>query len=439
MITEKSVKTMAVVLALTFLGVVPAARGAQQAQQAQQPSYTMPEYNGFRNCQDEKDPQMAVRCLDGFVTQFPNSTLLQYVYQLYYQKYYDLKNYAKTLENADKLVALGDKADLSMRLTAVRARIQVFPLAFDAKGDTAAQYTKERDAAQSGIKLVQQAKNAPGSTVTDEQYKTALAPYYAAAGLASYQLKDNAAAVEFFKSALANNPNDALSQYRMGVAYLAMTPAQSLDGFWALARSIQLKIPDAQKVKDYLRAQVLHYEQPQCETVVDAQVNELLQLAAGATERPASFSIPSTADLQKIQQASTIVTMLTDLQAGGDKAKMTWLALCGAEFPEVVGKIIDVNSAANAVVFHVFTDADQNKMQEATTANMEVKVPGQPEASRLAKDDPIRFSGTVASYDAQPFMLHWDQGKVDPSIIPAEKGAPARRPARKPAAKSPGQ
>ena len=437
--TEKSVKTMAVVLALTFLGAAPAARSAQQAQQTQQPSYTMPEYNGFRNCQDEKDPQMAVRCLDGFVAQFPNSTLLQYVYQLYYQKYYDLKNYAKTLDNADKLVALGDKADLSMRLTAVRARIQVFPLAFDAKGDTAAQYTKERDAAQAGIKLVQQAKNAPGSTVTDEQYKTALAPYYAAAGLASYQLKDNAAAVEFFKSALANNPNDGLSEYRMGVAYLAMNPAQSLDGFWALARSIQLKIPDAQKVKDYLRAQVLHYEQPQCETVVDAQVNELLQLAAGATERPASFSIPTTNDLQKIQQASTIVTMLSDLQAGGDKAKMTWLALCGAEFPEVVGKIIDVSSADNAVVFHVFTDADQNKMQEATTANMEVKVPGQPEAARLAKDDPIRFSGTVASYDAQPFMLHWDQGKVDPTIIPVEKGTPARRPARKPAAKSPGQ
>jgi len=434
--TDKSVKAMGVVLALVVLGAVPAARGAQQAQQ---PSYTMPEYNGFRNCQDEKDPQMAVRCLDGFVAQFPNSTLLQYVYQLYYQKYYDLKNYAKTLENADKLVALGDKADLSMRLTAVRARIQVFPLAFDAKGDTAAQYTKERDAAQAGIKLVQQAKNAPGSTVTDEQYKTALAPYYAAAGLASYQLKDNAAAVEFFKSALANNPNDGLSEYRMGVAYLAMNPAQSLDGFWALARSIQLKIPDAQKVKDYLRAQVLHYEQPQCETVVDAQVNELLQLAAGATERPASFSIPTTNDLQKIQQASTIVTMLSDLQAGGDKAKMTWLALCGAEFPEVVGKIIDVSNADNAVVFHVFTDADQNKMQEATTANMEVKVPGQPDAARLAKDDPIRFSGTVASYDAQPFMLHWDQGKVDPTIIPAEKGTPARRPARKPAAKSPGQ
>jgi tetratricopeptide (TPR) repeat protein len=432
-IKENTVKGIAVVAALFILAAVPVSRGAQaqQAQQSQQPQYTMPEYNGFRNCQDEKDPQIAVKCLDGFVAQFPNSTLLMYVYQLYYQDYYQLKNYAKTLEYADKLAAL-EKADLGMRVTAVQARIQVFPATPDPKD-----WAKERDAAQLGIKLVQQYKSLPDSKVTDEQYKKSMAPFYAAAGLASYQLKDYAAAVEFFKSALANNPTDAASQYRMGLAYLAMNPPQALDGFWAVARSIQLKIPDSPKVKDYLRAQVLRYEQPQCETVVDAQVNELLQLSAGATERPASFSIPSAADLQKIAQASTIVTMLSDLQAGGDKAKMTWLALCGAEFPEVVGKIIDVSSADNAVVFHVFTDADENKMQDATSANMEVKVPGQPEAARLAKDDPIRFSGTVASYDAQPFMLHWDSGKVDASIIPAEKGA--KRPARKPAARNPGQ
>ncbi len=80
----------------------------------------------------------------------------------------------------------------------------------------------------------------------------ALATFYAAAGFASYQLKDYAAAVEFFKSALTNNPNDAVSQYRLGAAYLALNPPQSLDGFWALARSIQLKIPDSGKVKDYL-------------------------------------------------------------------------------------------------------------------------------------------------------------------------------------------
>jgi hypothetical protein len=53
-------------------------------------------------------------------------------------------------------------------------------------------------------------------------------------------------------------------------------------------------------------------------------------------------------------------------------------------------------------------------------------LPPQPDASRLQKDDPIQFSGTIVSYDPSPFLLHWDQVKVDPSIIP-EKGSTTKR------------
>jgi len=42
----------------------------------------------------------------------------------------------------------------------------------------------------------------------------------------------------------------------------------------------------------------------------------------------------------------------------------------------------------------------------------------QPDVVRLQKDDGIRFSGTLVSYDPSPFLLHWDQVKVDPSVIP---------------------
>jgi hypothetical protein len=63
-------------------------------------------------------------------------------------------------------------------------------------------------------------------------------------------------------------------------------------------------------------------------------------------------------------------------------------------------------------------------MEAATTANMDVKVEGQPEVSRLQKDDGVRFSGTLASFDTQPFLLHWEKAKVNPEDIPAEKAAP---------------
>ncbi len=177
-----------------------------------------------------------------------------------------------------------------------------------------------------------------------------------------------------FKAALANKPDDAVSAYRLGLAYLAMNPPQALDGFWALARAVNLKVPDSDKVKDYLRAKVLAYEQPGCDNQVDAQVGEMLQLAANSPERPATYMIPSADDLNKVRQSSNIITVISDLNGGGDKAKMTWLAICGAEFPEVVGKIIDEQKTDASIDFMVYTGATPEDMQAATMSNMDVKV-----------------------------------------------------------------
>jgi tetratricopeptide (TPR) repeat protein len=441
-----------IALVVAVVSLVPLSAwlaAAQGAQQAKAPSYTMPEYNQFTACQAEKDPTGKVKCMDGFVAQFPNSTLMQYVLEIYYQTYYQLKDYKKSIEYADKLVALGDKADLPRRVQAIQARVQLFPYAYNAQSpDLQDQLTKQRDASLQGAKLLEQYKAAPGSKLTDDQFKKYLAVFYAAAGYADLQLKDNSDAVQAFKSALDNEPNDAVSEYRLGLAYLALTPAQSLDGFWALARAVDLKVPDSDKVKDYLRRAMLAYEQPGCVPQVDPQLNNLLQLAANSAQRPATFTIPSADDLNKIRSASNIITVISTLSAGGDNATQTWLAVCGAEFPEVVGKIIDVNKSDNSADFMVFTGATSQEMQAATAPNMDVKVwtapppagtapaapangaaapppiTPQPDVLRLQKDDGITFSGTVVSYDPSPFLLHWDDVKVDPSIIP--KAAPAK-------------
>ncbi|HXX72012.1 MAG TPA: tetratricopeptide repeat protein [Candidatus Acidoferrum sp.] len=429
--------------------VAKAPLGAQQGQ----PSYTLPEYNAEQAAAAEKDPQAKIKLLDAFVAQYPNSTLMQYIYQFYYTAYYQVKNYNKAIEYADKLIALGDKADLPVRVQAIQARVQLFSLGFDSKApDAHDQLVKQRDAALLGVKLFPDLRKVPNSTVTDDQVKAGIAYLQAAAGAASIQLKDYPAAIEAFKGALAINPKDAVSSYRLGLAYLSSAPPQALDGFWALARAIALKVPDDAKIRDYLRSRILQYEQPGCDNQVDAQLSELLQLAANSPDRPASYTIPSHDELVKISQSSTIITVINDLSGGGDKAKMTWLAICGAEFPEVVGKIIDTQKADSAINFMVFTSDNADQMQAATTANMSVKVwtapppagsttgPGnavtpQPDVVRFQKDDPIRFSGALVSYDPAPFLLHWDQVKVDPTTIPPPAGAPKRAPAHKPAAK----
>jgi tetratricopeptide (TPR) repeat protein len=451
-ILRNYLKGIAIILAASsFILARPAPIAAQAPAAGQsQPTYTLPEYNSLQAAQAEKDSQSRIKLLDSFVAQYPNSTLMQYIYQMYYQTYYQLKNYTSAIDYADKLVALGDKADLALRVQAIQARVQLFGPAYPKP--TPDQLTKERDAAMMGVKLYPDLKKVPDSKVTDDQIKTGIAYLEQAAATASYQMKDYPAAIEGFKMALSTSPNDAVTNYHLGLSYLGLTPPQSLDGFWALARAINLKIPDAGKVKDYLRSRILAYEQPGCDTQVDAQLNEMLQLAANAPDRPATYTIPSHDDLTKISQASTIITVISDLSAGGDKAKMTWLAICGAEFPEVVGKVIESKKSDNAVDLMVFTSANSDEMQAATTANMDVKVwtaanpspaagttpvPPQPDVERFEKDDPVRFSGTVASYDPSPFLLHWDQVKVDPTTIP-EKAAPGAKhaPAHKPAPKN---
>jgi tetratricopeptide (TPR) repeat protein len=438
----KQLTTVAVALCLFSL---PAKAAQQAGQQAQgQPSYTLPEYNAEQAAATEKDPQTQIKLLDAFVAQYPNSTLMQYIYQYYYTAYYKLKNYQKAIEYADKLVALDDKAELSARVSAIQAHVQLFPLAYPHPDND--QLTKQRDLALEGVKLMPDLKKVPNARVTDEQINAGIAYLEAAAGQASLQLKDYPGAIEAFKAAIAVNAKDAVSYYRLGLAYVSASPAQYLDGFWALARAIDLKVPDDAKIKDYLRTRILQYEQPGCDSQVDAQLNELLQLAMNSPDRPASYTIPSHDDLAKISSSSTIISVINDLGAGGDKAKMTWLAICGAEFPEVVGKIVDIQKSANTIDFMVFTSDNADQMQNATTANMDVKVwitppppgattgPGntadvpQPDVARLQKDDPIRFAGALVSYDPSPFLLHWDQVKVDPSTIPPEKGA-ARHPA----------
>jgi tetratricopeptide (TPR) repeat protein len=438
-------------LVLFFLPARPAAASGLQQDQGKT-SYTIPEYNAFQAARAETNAQNRIKLLDDFVTKFPASTLMTYVDQLYVSTYTELKNYPKVLEYSDKMLAMGDKLDTGTRLQVLQTRVQVFPFAFNPKDPNVHdQLVKARDAAKEGADLLAKYPKPTDSKLTDDQFaeqkKPGIAFFDAAAGFADLQLKDFPAAVEAFKGATADNPKDAISYYREGLAYLGEAPPQSVDGFWALARAINLGVPDADKIKDYLRKAILVYEQPGCDNSVDAQLGELLTLAGASGDRPATYTIPAAADLQKIAASSTILTVLTDLGGGGDKAKQTWLAICGAQFPGVVGKIIEVKQGEGFVNFEVFTGADETEVQNATTANMDVKVwtaappastpnaaqeTAQPDVTRLAKDDGVRFSGAIVNYDPSPFLLHWDQVKVDPTTIPekAETGKHHKVPAK---------
>jgi tetratricopeptide (TPR) repeat protein len=434
MIRPCFVAKAAFVVALGILAV-PAHPAAAQDQSSQQPPYTIPEYNAYQAARSETNAQNRVKLLDDFVAKFPNSTLLPYIYQLYMSTYTELKDYPNVIKSADKLLSLPDgKVDAGTKLQALQSRVQAFQASFDPKAaDAHDQLTKERDAARQGAQALAAYPKPANSTMPDEEFakqkKPGIAFFDSAAGFADIQLKDYAAAITDYKAALDNAPTDGVSWYRLGVSYLEVQPPQTIDGFWAIARSINLKVPgmDDAKLKDYLKKSIMSYEQPNCDSIVDTQLAELLQLAGTSGDRPATYTIPSAADLQKAASGSTILTVITDLQAGGDKGKLTWIAICGAEFPQVGGKIFDVTPGTDSVEMHIYTGATAEDITNSTAANLDVKFVGQPEVSRFKKDDEIVFDGTLVGYDPTPFMLHFDKAKVDPKIIPAEGAAAGKK------------
>ena len=171
--------------------------------------------------------------------------------------------------------------------------------------------------------------------------------------------------------------------------------------------------------------------------MTDAELAELLQLAASSPERPDSYKLASADELTAARKDMTMKSVIADLKEGGDKAKVTWLAACGLEFPEVPGKVIEVVPAADGAQLKIAFVTSDAEFDAATTPNLDVKVAGQPDVAKVEKDSAIHFTGTLVSYDPDPaFMLHWDKAKVKEEDLP-KANSPAKKPVRRPAAKRP--
>jgi len=402
--------------------------------------YTMAEYNSYQACAAEKNPQAQVKCLDDFVAKYPNSALLVYIYPLYYNAYSQLKNWPKVIENADKLLAMGDKVEPPIRYQAYYAR--AFAYSNMGNGpEVQAQAPKACEAAKAGLKTLGELKKP--DTMSEEDFnkqkqQPAILFNYTLAQCSMIQ-KDYQTAIDSYKAVLEKNPDDAITSYKIGQAYMAMNPPQQMDAFWYFAKAASAKNANqtqATQVKTYLRKLIANYQGGNvCDNLVDAELNELLQLASTSAERPASYKLISTADLDAARKDMTIASVIADLKAGGDKAKITWLAACGLEFPDVPGKLIEVKPGSDAVQLKVAFVTSDAEFDAKTTPDMDVKVVGQPEASKLEKDNPVRFTGTLAAYDPEPnFMLHWDKAKVNAEDIPKEKekkGTTKKRPVTK--------
>jgi tetratricopeptide (TPR) repeat protein len=423
------------------LAQAPASQDAAAGQQ----KYTMAEYNAYQACAAEKNPQQQVKCLDDFVAKYPNSALLVYIYPLYYNAYSQLKNWPKVIEYADKLLALQDKVEPPIRYQAYYARAFAYSNMPPNSPEVQNQAPKACEAAKAGLKTLNELKKPDNMSEEDfnkQKQQPAILFNYTLAQCSMIQ-KDYQTAIDSYKAVLEKNPDDAITSYKIGQAYMAMNPPQQMDAFWYFAKAVTAKNANQQQatsVKSYLRKLIANYQGGNvCDNLIDAELNELLQLASTSAERPASYKLPSTTDLDAARKDMTIASVIADLKAGGDKAKITWLAACGLEFPDVPGKLIEVTPGSDAVQLKVAFVTSDAEFDAKKTPDMDVKVVGQPEAAKLEKDNPVRFTGTLAAYDPEPnFMLHWDKAKVNAEDIPKdkEKKSPTKK---RPVTKKPGR
>jgi len=421
------------------LGQAPAGQDAGAGKQ----QYTMAEYNAYQAAAAERNPAQQIKLLDDFVSKYPNSALLIYIYPLYYNSYSQLKNWPKVIEYSDKLLVLGEKAEAPIRYQAYYARAFAYSNLPPTSQDVKDQASKACEAAKAGLKTLGELKK-PDTMSEDDFNKQKQQP----AILFSYTLaqcsmiqKDYQTAIDSYKAVLEKNPDDAITSYKIGQAYMAMNPPQQMDAFWYFGKAVTAKNAlqtQSNQVKTYLRKLIANYQGGNvCDNLIDAELNELLQLAGTSAERPASYKLASSADLDAARKDMTIASVITDLKAGGDKGKITWLASCGLEFPDVPGKLIEITAGSDVQLKVAFVTSDA-EFDAKTTPDMDVKVVGQPEAAKLEKGNPVRFTGTLVAYDPDPnFMLHWDKAKVNAEDIPKEKEK--KSPTKKrPATKKPG-
>lgn len=433
--------SLAAAIVLSLFGIMSGALAQEAAGGGGQQKYTMAEYNSYQAAAAEKNPVAQLKLLDDFTAKYPNSNLLNYVYPLYYNNYGAQKNFPKTIEYCDKLLALGEKASAAERYQAYSVRAYAYNNISNPDADTA---RKAREAALAGVKSVDSVPKPDGvdEAKFTEDKKRSVIFFNGTAANAAMAAKDYAGAIQSYKAVLAATPEDLTANYSLGKAYMSTNPPQQLDGMWSFARAATSKSANEQQskqVKSYLRKVIVGYQGGAvCDSLTDAELSELLQLASTSVDRPASYKLYSNSDLEAGRKDMTIATVVTDLKAGGDKAKLTWTAACGLEFPDVPGKILDVAPGTDAVVIKTAFVTSDAEFEAATTPNMEAKIVGQPEAAKLEKNNPVRFTATLASYDPDPaFMIHWDKAKVNAEDLPkgkepAKKKAPVHRPAKKP-------
>jgi tetratricopeptide (TPR) repeat protein len=381
------------------------------------------EYNAYVAAVSGTDANAHISGLEAFLEHYPNSVMKNQALEILMVAYQQTNNVPKTIETANKLIAVDPCNERALALLAYLDRM----LAQGGDKNAAQELADGKKDGEQGLSCFDK--------VTDPEIKKNQPQmeqiFNSVVGVADLQGKDYPGAIKSLKPAADASPNDFSVVYPLALAYwpdpkTPTTPDNAMNAIWYAARASAIAPPQAQaQIEKYARSLYVRYHGGD-----DGWPDVLAKAKAGGAP-PADLSTlikpaPTPAEQAKAMIAQTspdkmdFATWEFVLQNGSPEDQATvWNA--------IKGKAVQMNGTVISTTpqqFMIAGSSDDIDAKKADiTLNFEDKVP-----VRLVPKDgaSFDFQGEPSSYTSNPFMMVMDKGQLI-------RTAPAHKPTHKPA------
>jgi tetratricopeptide (TPR) repeat protein len=414
---------LAVVLGVSLGAGAQTAQPAQgqsaapaQGSQSQAPVIKDPaEYNAYVAAVQQTDANAKISGLEAFITQYPNSVMKTQALEILMGAYQQTNNVPKTMETANKLIAVDPCNERALALLAYFDRM----LAQGGDKNAAQELVDGKKDGEQGLSCFDK--------VTDPEIKKnqpqMTSIFNSAIGVADLQDKDYADAIKYLKPSVDANPNDFAVVYPLALAYLSQNPPDYQNGIWFAARAAAVAPPAAEpQIEKYAKSQYAKFhagEDGWSDVFAAAKANSA-QVPIKPAPTPAEQAHNMIA--QTSPDKMDFATWEFVLTNGSPEDQATvWNAIKGKAV-QMVGTVISTTPTQ----FMIAGSSDDIDAKKADiTLNFEDKVP-----ARLTPKDGaanFEFQGEPSSYTSNPFMMVMDKG----ALLRAKPETPAKRPAHK--------
>jgi tetratricopeptide (TPR) repeat protein len=392
------------------------------------------EYNAYVAAVSGTDPNAHISGLEAFLEHYPSSVMKNQALEILMVAYQQTNNVPKTIETANKLIAVDPCNERALALLAYLDRM----LAQGGDKNAAQELADGKKDGEQGLSCFDK--------VTDPEIKKNQAQMEqifnsvigvadlqeAASAAADQKAQDYGEAVKHLKPAADASPNDFSVVYPLALAYwpdpkTPTTPDKSMNAIWYAARASAVAPPQAQaQIEKYARSLYVRYHGGD-----DGWADVLAKAKAGGAP-PADLSTVIKPAPTPAEQAKAMIA-----QTSPDKMDFaTWEFVLQNGTPEdqatvwnaIKGKAVQMNGTVISTApeqFMIAGSSDDIDAKKADiTLNFEDKVP-----SRLIPKDgaSFDFQGEPSSYTSSPFMMVMDKGQ----LIRTKPEAPAHKPAHK--------